>query len=155
MNKLLVTIIALYCAVCINHAYGQAKTADTVLVANMGNAYNNAIGRQSGLYRGSSYSIYNVHSKGNAYFNDSTALVTGAVNYDGIQYHDVPLLYDLYQDILVSRLQNSVFLYHFLDDKVANFDMPGHHFVRIQPANATKMVPVGYYEEVYKISFKF
>ena len=133
---------------------GQEKNADTAqqhrISENMDNAFNKAIGNQSRLYNGLSYKLYDDrNSVGNAYFKDTVGLVNGSVNYDGIVYTDVPLIYDIYHDLLVSRLYNGVLLYQLLSENVIDFDVFGHHFIRIQPGNASKLVPVGFYDELY------
>jgi hypothetical protein len=122
------------------------------ITANVDVDFKKAIGSQSRLYNGPSYELITTNSYdiGNAYFKDTTALFNGSVIYDGIQYTNVPLLYDTYQDLLVSRMYNSAFLYSLLSELVVEFDLPDHHFIRISPGNASKLVTSGFYEELYR-----
>ena len=155
MNKLLILfLISFDCTILYNNALGQEQKTDSIqrriLTANMDGAFNKAIGNQSRLYNGFSYELYDkTSSVGNAYFRDTTSLVNGNVNYDGIFYKNVPLIYDINHDLLVSHLYNGDVLYRLLSEDVAYFDLLGHHFVRINPANASKLVPVGFYDELY------
>lgn len=145
-------LLTLCCAFFLDAARAQTSKSDTTqqqLTANMEAAFNKTIGIQSHLYKGSAYEVYLRPTRGNAYFNDTTALFNGTVNYDGVTYKDVPLSYDLEQDLLVSRMKDNLYRYKFDSKDVSSFDLTGHHFIRIQPANATKLIPTGFYDELY------
>jgi len=147
-------LILLYCAAAGNDkAFGQKKIIDSTQVnaitINMANVYKKAIGEQSGLYNGPGYPPYSFRSKTNANFKDSTSFSNGTVNYDGVIYTNVPLLYDLNKDLLVSRLYNGFSVYSLLSERVAEFDLLDHHFVRILADDKNKAIVTGFYDELY------
>ena len=135
-------------------AFGQKKIIDSTQVnaitINMANVYNKAIGQQSGLYNGPAYIPYKFRGKTNANFKDSTSFSNGIVNYDGVIYTNVPLFYDLNRQLLVSRLLNWVSAYSLLNDRVAEFDLFDHHFVRILADDKNKDIVTGFYDELYR-----
>jgi len=147
-------LILLCCAVFTNSkAIGQDHPADSsqlhTIAKNMETAFNKAIGDQSGLYNGPAFLPYNFRSKTNANFEDTTSFNNGAVNYDGILYTNVPLIYNIHRDELVSHLYNGFSLYTFLSDRVYMFDLLGHHFVRILADTLNKQLVTGFYDELY------
>jgi hypothetical protein len=154
MNKLYaLLVITFICAFYCSDSHAQVNQQDTVqqhlMAANMDSFYNKAIGRQSRLYNGFAYQMVTINSPGNAYFKDSTHVTNGNVNYGGIRYHDVPLLYDTYKDVLVGRTENGLFLFSLIKEQVANFDLLGHHFINLQAADPENVVTDGYYDELY------
>lgn len=148
----LLVICFVYTFYC-NDSRAQAHPEDTLqqhlMAVNMDNFYNKAIGRQSRLYSGFAYKMVTINSPGNAYFKDSTRVANGNVTYDGILYRNVPLLYDVYKDLLVSRTENGLFLFSMLNEQVANFDLLGHHFINLQTADTNNVITPGFYDELY------
>ncbi|HEY9194953.1 MAG TPA: hypothetical protein VIM77_01765, partial [Mucilaginibacter sp.] len=122
-------------AFCSGRIYGQAAPDDTVIhrnaIAHIVDGYNTAIGQMSRLYNGPEYEFYDPLIKSNAFFLDINAFKPGTVNYDGIFYSDVPMMYDLNKDMVVVRLYNGFSKYSLLNSRVQNFDLLGHHFVYI------------------------
>src|SRR5690606_6762162 len=55
---------------------------------------------------------------------------TGSVLYDGIWYHDLPIMYDAYQDQVVAKRPNGL---HFviISENIERLLLAGHAFVRI------------------------
>lgn len=154
MNKLVALLLT--CLVSIFYhgdSRAQAIPEDTLrqhlVAANMDSFYNKAIGRESRLYNGFAYQMVAINSSGNAYFKDSTQLVNGNVTYGGIPYHDIPLLYDTYKDVLISRTENGLFLFSLIKEQVHNFDVLGHHFINLPAADSNNIVAAGYYDELY------
>lgn len=142
------------CFFVLRSASGQTVTGDSALKAAVNNAnavYTKAIGQQLPLNNGPEYSFYNpIKIKGSAYFMDA-AFTPGAVYYDGAEYKDVQLLYDLYKDQLAAVLFDQYSKYVLINDRVQNFDLLGHHFININAdtlANNTVM-STGYYDELY------
>jgi len=111
--------------------------------------FNKAVTEQSRLYNGPAYIPYDFKSVTNANFQDTTAFNNGSINYDGIVYTNVPLKYDLYRDLLVSRLGNGILSYSFISEKVYAFDLLGHHFIRLQADSLNKQMDVVFYDELY------
>lgn len=110
-----------------------------------------SIGKQSSLYNGTEYTYYDPLITGNAYFSDVKAFAPGVVNYNGITFSQVPMLYDIYSDQIVVLLYNHFTKFALVKEKVTSFDYLDHHFVNIDAdtlANNT-VLQSGYYDELY------
>src|ERR1700759_3969762 len=57
-----------------------------------------SIGKQSPLYNGTEYYLYDPTIKGNAYYADVNAFTPGSVSYNDMKFSGVPMLYDVYGD---------------------------------------------------------
>lgn len=72
----------------------------------------------------------------------------GSVTYDGQTYHNLPLKYNIYDNLLLVNLQqgqrNSFF--QLFSDKVDEFQINGHKFQYLQAGNNTDIV--GFYEVI-------
>lgn len=154
MNKSFLQLVVLYCAISYNsYVFGQNRSSDSLqlhqLEANITNGFNKAMGKQAGLYNGPEFIPYGFVSPTNANFKDSVTFVIGNVNYDGVLYTNVPLIYDLHQELLITRLHNGFTSYSLLNEKIDNFDMFDHHFVRFQPDDINRIMAAGFYDELY------
>ncbi|MFD0795169.1 hypothetical protein ACFQZX_16220 [Mucilaginibacter litoreus] len=107
------------------------------------------IADQSRLYNGPEYTFYDPLIKGNAYYNEAPKFEPGAVMYDGVLYSDVPLLYDLNKDCLAVLLLNKTNMIRLIDQRVAYFDLLGHHFKRIDLNNDKSIITPGFYDVIY------
>jgi hypothetical protein len=91
--------------------------------------------------------------KGNALFPlNATTWATGEVTYDGFLYKGVPLMYDIYKDVLVSLLYNHFSMYTLLGERVRDFSFSGHHFVRVDAdtlKNDKSGISTGFYDQLY------
>ncbi|WP_074491224.1 hypothetical protein [Mucilaginibacter polytrichastri] len=139
----------------INNGYAQKlspdSTATSYVESYVVNNYNKAIGQQSRLYNGVEYVPYNPLIKSNANFHDLADLRPGTVTFDGYTYSKVPMLYDVYKDLLVVQLYNNFSRYTLAGERVASFDLEGHHFVYIAAdtvSNNTTFAS-GYYDQFY------
>jgi hypothetical protein len=135
-------------------------TAQTAPVdsSSQQNALNNtlslfysSIGKQSPLYNGTEYYLYDPIIKGNAYYSDINAFTPGSVNYNNMVFKNVPMLYDIYADQLVVLLYNHFTKVTLVKDKVSSFDFLDHHFVRIDTVTFLNnpVIAPGYYDELY------
>ncbi|MES2376201.1 MAG: hypothetical protein V4553_06475 [Bacteroidota bacterium] len=153
VKRFVLLIISFICTFYYNDCHAQAQQADTiqqrVMAVNMEHFFNKAIGRQSRLYNGFAYQLVGINSPGNAYFNDTTSLVNGNVRYGGLSYRNVPLLYDIYNDVLVSRLMGGALLFSLVTEQVDDFDLFGHHFINLHAADVNNVISAGYYDELY------
>ncbi len=129
----------------------------TILQAAFSNAnavYTKVIGQQLPLNNGPEYNFYNpLKIRSSAYFMDTT-FTTGSVYYDGAEYNDVKLLYDIYKDQLVTILFDQYSKYGLITGRVKNFDLLGHHFININADTLTNntvnaVIKTGYYDELY------
>ena len=102
---------------------------------------------RSHLYTGFYNEPYDPSIKNNPYFRDTLQFIKGTVNYDGNVYRQVPLLYDIYKDIVISLLSDTISKYDMLTEQVHYFDFSNHHFVRI--SSDTANLKTGFYDEIY------
>lgn len=93
------------------------------------------------IYNGRQFSGYSPQIEGFPY-SFSNDWQTGSVLYDGIWYHDLPIMYDAYQDQVVAKSPNG-FPFVIISEKIERFILAGHEFVRI-----TSGLPTGFYHLV-------
>jgi hypothetical protein len=78
---------------------------------------------------------------------DATGWRNGLVTYDGETYQNVPMLFDINADHLIVLLDNHSSPYRLVSDKVENFDLMSHHFIRIKDNSGG--LRTGFYEQIY------
>ncbi len=127
---------------------GNEEQLQKVVETSIAN-YQKAIGPQSQLYRGSIYEFYDVRSISGPLFNDTLQFKNGNVKYYGTSYKNIPLLYDLNLKQLVSMLYDNTSKFVLLSEGVSEFDIYGHHFIRLVPDTLNKKMDVGFYDELY------
>lgn len=151
MNKhcLSLFIVIYFCAN--NIVFSQSINHDPLkqVTENTITAYQKAIGAQSKLYRGLGFEFYDVTSKSSPYFKDSIAFTNGSVTYDGAVYKNIPLLYDLHKQLVVTYLYNNITKISLLNDYVTEFDVRGHHFINYKPDSVNRKMDAGYYDVIY------
>jgi hypothetical protein len=140
------------------HSFGQTAQPDTVYLQNTINKtvsdFYVSIGEQSRLYNGSEYHSYDRTIKGNAlYPPEAQGLNQGDVDYDGVVYKNVPLMYDIYRDQVVTVLYNHFSLFSLAGDRVYYFDILGRHFIRLSAdsirSDDESDISDGFYEQLY------
>ncbi|MBS1532430.1 MAG: hypothetical protein JSU01_19160 [Bacteroidetes bacterium] len=136
-------------------ASGQSAQTDTSrhALANVISYFYLNIGQQSRLYDGHEYIGYDPHIKGNALYPlDAQTWALGKVTYDGFVYKNVPMMYDIYKDVLVALLYNHFSSYALLSERVSDFSFSGHHFVRVNAdalVNDKSGITTGFYDQLY------
>jgi hypothetical protein len=121
----------------------------TAAASNAVNLYYQYTDKQSRLYTGLGTYDYPAFVQGHPYFMDS-AWKNGSVVYDGLSYRNVPMMYDLVKDELVILHYNNVQKLTLLSEKIKEFNLQGHHFVRIEKDTQNKeSLPVGFYDRLY------
>jgi len=157
MRKCTCLSIALYliCAVICKVSFAQAARGDSSSQQNAFNnaviLYNTSLGNQSPIYNGAEYYYYDPIIKGNAYFMDVNAFTPGAIDYDGVYYTGIPMLYDLYSDEVAVLLYNHFSKFSLRKDKISSFDFLDHHFVNINAdtVRGNSGIKSGLYDELY------
>jgi hypothetical protein len=154
IKKILLYLIVISCVLINKSALGQTATNDTsaqrIALARITDTYNTAIGQQSRLYNGPEYDLYNPNIKGNAYFSDINSFTPGTVTYDGILYKDVPMMYDLFKDVVVVMLYNKFSRFTLLKERVQSFDLLNHHFIYIRTDSLNvNSINTGFYDQLY------
>jgi hypothetical protein len=130
--------------------YCQVTKVDTAFLAQAKKKsitlYTTTIQHQSRLYNGSDYVIYLPKDEEHPYFkNDDWG--TGSVVYWGELYENIPLLFDLSVDQIITEHDrgNPIKL---LAEKVQSFVIWDHTFVRLYPDDKNKISP-GFYDQLY------
>ncbi len=110
--------------------------------------FTTSIKEQSRIFNGPAHYAYGSNVGGSAFFMDASISI-GTVVYEGNFYKDVPLLYDLYLDRLVSV--NDGDLFSMVTDKVNEFYLLGHHFIYMPTPNPKNSSPIesGFYDLIY------
>ena len=108
--------------------------------------YNKTIGDQSEFYNGPQFNPPPKAYRGSPYFLDSASVQPANIRYNGTPYKEVPILYDAYDDLMVS-VSHSV-LYSVRSEKLSDVFLAGHHFVYLTESKDFKL-PSGYYDELY------
>jgi hypothetical protein len=129
----------------------SAQSADSsayeAALTNITNRFYQGVGEQSRLYNGLVYDSYDSSIKGSPYLDDIDAWRPGSVEYDGQNFENVSMIYDLYTDQLVVLLYNHASPIALIADKVSNFDLHQRHFVRVPNSNGG--IKAGFYEQLY------
>jgi hypothetical protein len=139
------------------HASSQISIADTSTVTsslhNAVNLYHRLLSPETGLYNGSEYA-YNTYyrftiNEGHPYFQEKR-FDTGAVFYNGILYENVPLMYDIIKEELLTKDPISVNTIRLNTERIQWFVILGHTFIKLNhdsTDNAT--LPSGFYDLLY------
>ncbi|HYG19133.1 MAG TPA: hypothetical protein VD816_09390 [Ohtaekwangia sp.] len=107
--------------------------------------YEQSIGPQSHLLNGPLYlEVEQTHDDQFPFFliND---WVEGTVDYDDQHYENVPLLYDIALDQIVTEHPSNATKIRLVNEKVAGFTLGEKKFIRITGS----LLPPGYYEVLY------
>jgi hypothetical protein len=150
-------IVGLLVVTAAGKTFGQSAQNDTAntryALSNITANFYVAMGQQSRLYSGHEYLPYDRTIKGTALYPlDAQTWAVGEVTYDGLLYKNVPLMYDIYKDVLISLLYNHYSMYTLLSERVSDFTFSGHHFVRV---NAEGLIDdksgivTGFYDQLY------
>lgn len=108
---------------------------------NIETYFNKAIGSQSRLFNGFSYVGYRSNIDGSPYFLEENLFRNGTVFYDGFKYENVPLLYDVYKDMLISKNYESSLQFSLISDRVSSFTILDHHHVYINTSKDSINIP--------------
>lgn len=147
-------IWGILCLVVSKNSFSQETKIDSSQKGALNNTlslYYASIGKQSSLYNGTEYTYYDPIITGNAYFADIKAFTPGTLNYNGVIFRQVPMLYDIYSDQVVILLYNHFTKIALVKEKVKSFDYSGHHFIYINTDTLINNITLqsGYYDELY------
>src|SRR4029078_7096188 len=138
--------------ICALSRQATAQNADdTTLRENALHAigvYYQNLREESPLYNGSEYLEYAYTlQEGHPFFQLPT-FVNGNINLDGMMFHDVPMLYDIVKDQLIIQDFQRVYKINLPADKVQQFFLLGHVFVRL-PRDSSGEIKTGFYDQLY------
>jgi hypothetical protein len=119
-------------------------------INNIVQLYYSSIGLQARLYNGPLYTPYDRgFTEGHQYFGMDTFNL-GAVAYDGLEYHNIPMKYDIIRDELIILHHNGVYPVNLIKQKIDSFSFSGHSFLVIRPDSTNSALPeTGFYENLY------
>lgn len=132
------------------HSYSQASVVDTAFLAasknNIVSLYAASIQQQSRLYNGTDYVMYQSRDEEHPFFGiDDWAF--GSITYWGELYENVPVIYDLSTDHVITE-HNRGNPIKLIPDKVDGFVINDHTFQRLRN-NGTNKIADGFYERLY------
>jgi len=134
-------------------SFAQTAAADSVDLKMASANFYKAIGQGSRLYNGHEYQSYDFQIKNNALFPyDAKTWAIGEVDYDGVTYQGVPMMYDINKDALVVQLFNHFSMFTLLSERVHDFSFSGHHFIRIDADHIQDDkadLANGFYDQLY------
>jgi hypothetical protein len=108
--------------------------------------YQDAIGGQSRLYNGSKYEAPEHSYEQHPYFL-SIDWITGSLYYDGERFDEVPLMYDLLNNALVTEHYPSGHAIQLVDAKLERFSIDRHTFEKIDNESVANSLPAsGFYD---------
>ena len=116
--------------------------------------YYDAMGEQSPLYNGREYVEYSATIQVGHPFYDTTEFVRGTIIYEGMQFNDAMILYDIVKDKVIIRHFNQIFRIDLLVEKIREFHLLDHHFIRLYPDSAG-VVEEGFYDKMHEGKFQF
>lgn len=128
-------------------------TRDTLFVAaarqNATAIYLQAMHTQSRLYNGSKYFPPDHTLEEHPFFH-SADWITGSVYYDGEYFRNVPLMYDMAGQMLMTEHAANGHAIRLVEEKLAHFTLDGHYFQRIINDSVANSLPsTGFYEVLY------
>lgn len=101
------------------------------------------------LYNGTEYVDYDKYVEGYPFFESET-VEKGTLVYDGALYQNVPMLYDVVKDEVIIEHFNQYFKIKLISDRISNFSLLNHPFVRIKADSLPEpSIPTGFYEKLY------
>ncbi|GAB3429477.1 hypothetical protein [Niabella aquatica] len=127
-------------------AYEQQKSPS---VAHAWDTYINYLGVDAEIFNGRVYNDYR-----SSLFSGSPLLsvaqnTLGDVVYNGIWYRNLPLMYDVYKDVLLGFKYGDNLLYEIEKSRISLFHLGEREFVHLNTASYPNAAP-GFYEVLFK-----
>jgi hypothetical protein len=110
--------------------------------------YYDEMGEQSPLYNGREYVEYSATINVGHPFYQTTEFAKGMIIYEGMQFNDAMILYDIIKDKVIIRHFNKIFRIDLPVEKIQEFHFLDHHFIRLYP-DSTGLVEEGFYDKMY------
>jgi hypothetical protein len=108
--------------------------------------FNTSIAEQSEIYNGAKYELYPPANKGTFYFLDKNYCVPSLIRYNGTWFKNIPVLYDVHNDAMISVNGNNLFV---LDaERTSDIYLLDHHFIYLNTKNPDDLAP-GFYDLLY------
>lgn len=134
-----------------NAVKAQTINPDSVYLSK---AYENAVSsfrtEHAPLFNGKLYSspVFNPHY-GHPFYA-SNEWYTGTIIYDGVKYNNVPLLYDMVLDEVLTKHISNPAPISLVKEKVNRFTLHNHTYVYVKTDSASNPeMPAGFYDLLY------
>ncbi|WP_128547128.1 hypothetical protein [Larkinella soli] len=112
------------------------------------NRYLRSTADQARLYNGPEFIPYSPNIKGHPYLD--SLWQTGSVQYDGVLYRNISLLYDVVGDAVIVPHSDSLYRIRLQSMRIGGFDLPGHTFIRVDADSARNSgLKTGFYDRLY------
>ncbi len=142
-------------------AVAQSLSGDSTVsnraMAYAVNLYAQSVRDQTLLYNGSEYKAIPHSPKEHPYF-ENDQWEWGVIEYNGVIYDQVPLLYDVFTDEVILNyyhLQLEYIVLRLAQEKIKRFVMRGHTFIRLSVNSTQSGVTLnGFYDLLYDGSVK-
>ncbi|QKZ11568.1 hypothetical protein [Spirosoma sp. KUDC1026] len=115
-------------------------------------AYDRATKKQAHLFEGNEYVAHNYQIKIHPFFF-SDSLQIGTVDYNGVFYKNVSMLYDIVRDELAIQRPGTPYRIRLHSEQIRSFSIGSHHFARLV-GDSTVEVRTGFYQLLYDGSVK-
>lgn len=129
---------------------GQLNTIDSLFyhaaVNNVKELYRQSEKNQPRLFNGRNYKPYRIAFIGGTPFFQTDEFVEGSIVYEGNFYDNVKLLYDQVDERVMFR---SEFAFELIAERVKQFSIAGHNFIRLQNDSLNSFIKPGFYEKLY------
>jgi len=129
---------------------GQVNTADSAFyqaaVYNTLTFYQQSTQDQPRVYNGRRYKPYRIGFISGTPFFGSGQFTEGQVIYEEGLYENVKLLYDQVTDMLIL---NAGFAVELINERVEQFTLSGHTFIRLVKDSINNLPATAYYERLY------
>jgi hypothetical protein len=155
-------IIALSLLLCLSTpAAGQMTQPDSSFLQIARNqavdSYERTLHEQAHVYEGNEYIAHDHRIKIHPFYRVDS-LQNGTIIYNGVQYQNVQMLYDIVRDQLAIQPPGGGYRLRVRNDYIAAFTLGSHQFSRIVSNRATgdsaTGVPTGFYEVLYDGNIK-
>jgi hypothetical protein len=134
----------------ISRSLAQNLPSDSLLYSSAAkqviDQFKTIIADQSELYNGAQYELYPPANRGTFYFLDKNYCVASLVRYNDTWYKNIPVLYDVHNDVMVSISGNN--LYTMRSEKVSDVYLLEHHFI-YKDADLSNNLVGGFYDLLY------
>jgi hypothetical protein len=117
-------------------------------VSSARSQYMKSMGSSSYLYNGVAYERYWNGMVGHPFFINEE-FRQGNLYYNGVLYEDVPLMYDLSRDQLITKNFSKELNVKLLSEKIDGFTIGKNNFIRIVADSSVSSIPTGFYEKLY------
>jgi len=130
----------------------KAQSASDTLsgtILHPATVYYQTLGEQSPLYNAREYVDYaSTIQVGHAFYN-TNEFVKGTIHFDGMSFENVMILYDIIKDKVILQHFNKVFRIDLPVNKIQEFSMLDHRFIRILP-DSNQTIQEGFYDKLYQ-----